>query len=236
MDGMDALATKKTGAGGRPPAARKGDVEERLLAAATRLFLTLGFEGTSCDQVALDARAGKASIYARYANKTALLKAVIDSNLRKLPDGAVAAQAAGQPLRERILGAGAAVVGHALQPDVIGLLRLIVTEAPRLQDDAPDAERIMHAIGARPIAQAIAAGSGGEGGEGVQSAAALAEALVDRVLAPVLLRALLGADLASLRTAALAELAMAIDAMTAAGELGGWDGPTMQAGMGIEVN
>lgn len=229
---MDAPALKKTGAGGRPPAARKGDVEERLLAAATRLFLTLGFEGTSCDQVALDARAGKASIYARYANKTALLRAVIDSNLRKLLDAGAAADSAGRPLRERIHAAGAAVVGHVLQPDVIGLLRLIVTEAPRLQDDAPDAERILHAIGVRQIAQAIAGGSSGEGGDGVQPAAALAAGLVDRVLAPVLLRALLGADLAVLRTAALEELGTAIDAMIAAGDPAGRDGSAAQAGMG----
>lgn len=227
---MDALATKKTGAGGRPPAARKGDVEERLLAAATRLFLTLGFEGTSCDQVALDARAGKASIYARYANKTALLKAVIDSNLRKLPDGAAAGQTAGQPLRARILSAGAAVVGHALQPDVIGLLRLIVTEAPRLMDDAPDAQQILHTIGVQHVAQAIA---GGSRGEGAQEPDALAAALVDRVLAPALLRALLGADLTELRTAALANLATALDAMLSAGELAGWDGPGAPTGLEI---
>ena len=50
----------KRGRGGRPPAGSAGDVEARLLAAATRLFLERGYDGTSCDQVALDARAGKA--------------------------------------------------------------------------------------------------------------------------------------------------------------------------------
>lgn len=232
MDGMDAPVLKKTGAGGRPPAARKGDVEERLLAAATRLFLTLGFEGTSCDQVALDARAGKASIYARYANKTALLKAVIDSNLRKLGDAGAAADAAGQPLRERLYAAGKAVVGNALQPDVIGLLRLIVTEAPRLQEEAPDAERIVHAIGVQHIAQAIGEGTSGAERYSVQPAAVLAATLVDQVLAPALLRALMGADLAALRTAALKELVTAIDAMMTAGDLAGWDAPVAQPGMG----
>lgn len=225
MDGMDALIPKKTGAGGRPPAARKGDVEERLLAAATRLFLTLGFEGTSCDQVALDARAGKASIYARYANKTALLKAVVDSNLRKLLDAGAVQAAAGGSLRERLYCAGEAVVGNVLQPDVIGLLRLIVTEGPRLQDELPDAERILHAFGVQLVAQAIEAGAAREGADGAKTAAALGAALVDRVMAPALLRALLGADLAALRMAALPALAAAIDAMIAAGELAGWDNP-----------
>lgn len=221
MDGMDALAPKKTGAGGRPPAARKGDVEERLLTAATRLFLTLGFDGTSCDQVALDARAGKASIYARYANKTALLKAVIDSNLRKLPDAGADARLAGKSLRERVYGVGETVIENALQPDMVSLLRLIVTEAPRLRDDAPDAERILQSIGVEHIARAIASGSAGQGGDAGQAAAVLAAALVDRVLAPALLRALLGADLAALRTAALGRLGASIDTMIATGSLAG---------------
>ena len=41
---------------GRPPSGRAGEVDARILDAASTLFLARGFEGTSCDQVAALAR------------------------------------------------------------------------------------------------------------------------------------------------------------------------------------
>ena len=212
----------KRGAGGRPPLARKGDVEERLLAAATRLFLAQGYDGTSCDQVALDAQAGKASIYARYANKTALLHAVVDSNLRRLFDMPMGDAGAEAPLRQRILRAGETVIRQVLQPDAIALLRLIVTEAPRLQDTALGANAVLQQIGVEHVARAICSGSpehgtadGEDAADGADAAASLAMDLLDAVLMPALVRALLGAELAPLRTRACESLASAVDRMSA---------------------
>ena len=222
---MNAAEPIRRGAGGRPPLARKGDIEERLLDAATRLFLELGFEGTSCDQVAQEARAGKASIYARYANKTALLTAVIEYKLGRLLKDAAPATA-DAPLRERLLGAADAVVGQLLQPDAVAFLRLIVAEAPRLQSGATDAARILDRIGERHIAMAIAArpaGTNAQAAGDVAGAAAPAAALVDRVLAPALLRALLGAEPATLRQAAHAALPTAVDTLIGSGLLDGWE-------------
>jgi AcrR family transcriptional regulator len=212
-DNMDATQPEKRGAGGRPPVSRKGDVDARLLEAATRLFLSLGFEGTSCDQVAQEARAGKASIYARYANKTALLAAVVDNKFKVLFDAGHDGAAVDMPLRERVLRAGEAVIGNALQPDAVALLRLMVMAAPRLQAHALDAERMLHTIGVQHVAHAIA---GLDAAADVAASAAAAD-LIDQVLAPALLRALLGADLETLRAAASGKLAAAVDAMAASG-------------------
>jgi len=222
---MNAAEPIRRSAGGRPPLARKGDIEERLLDAATRLFLELGFEGTSCDQVAQEARAGKASIYARYANKTALLTAVIEYKLGRLLEDAAPA-AADAPLRERLLGAADAVVGQLLQPDAVALLRLIVAEAPRLQSGATDTSRILDRIGERHIAMAIAArpaATNAKAAGDVAGAAAPAATLVDRVLAPALLRALLGAEPTTLRQAAHAALPTEVDTLIASGLLDGWE-------------
>jgi len=222
---MNAAEPPRRGAGGRPPLSRKGDIEERLLDAATRLFLALGFEGTSCAQVAQEARAGKASIYARYANKTALLTAVIEYKLGRLLEGAAPAPA-DAPLRERLLAAADAVIGQSLQPDAVALLRLIVAEAPRLQSDAVDATRILDRIGGEHIATAIAArpaATGADAAADVAAAAAPAAALLDSVLAPALLRALLGADLDPLRQGARAALGSAVDMLIASGALDGWE-------------
>jgi AcrR family transcriptional regulator len=218
---MSSAETPRRGAGGRPPAAQRAEVDGRLLDAATRLFLTLGYEATSCDQVALDARAGKASIYARYANKTALMTAVIDYNLKRLFDAGAAGLDAAQPLRERILDAARAVLDNALRPDAVALLRLIVAETPRLQGSVADSPAIVQSIGARQLAMAIGARPLPAGRQ--EAAATAAAALIDMVLMPALLRALLGEDPVQLQETALERLAPAVDVLLAGGELAGWE-------------
>jgi len=48
---------------GRPPRELAGEVDARILDAAQRLFLEQGLAGTSVDEIASLARAGKPSIY-----------------------------------------------------------------------------------------------------------------------------------------------------------------------------
>lgn len=219
---MSVMEPNKRGAGGRPPVARKGDVDARLLEAATRLFLTLGYEGTSCDLVAQEAHAGKASIYTRYANKTALLAAVVQANLEKLFDASQAADAADAPLRERLCNAGEKVIANALQSDAVALLRLLVAEAPRLRDIAVDANGILQRIGVQHVALAIAAPAVQAGQADAGAARAPAEALLDMVLMPALLRALLGADPVALQKAAIGSLPTAVDTLMALDMMRPW--------------
>src|SRR5262249_39991554 len=62
---------------GRPPKERAGEVEERILDAAHKIFLARGFEGASVEEIAEAARAGKPTIYARFGDKRALFTAVM---------------------------------------------------------------------------------------------------------------------------------------------------------------
>src|ERR1700741_2067937 len=62
---------------GRPPKQREGEVEERILDAARKVFLERGFEGSSVDEIAVAARSGKPTIYARVGDKRALFTAVV---------------------------------------------------------------------------------------------------------------------------------------------------------------
>jgi AcrR family transcriptional regulator len=219
---MSVMEMNARGAGGRPSLARKGDVDARLLEAATRLFLTLGFEGTSCDLVAQEARAGKASIYARYANKTALLAAVVRDNLERLFDPGLP-DAAAAPLRERMRLAGETVIAKVLQPDAVALLRLLVAEAQRLSDIAVDADAILRRIGIDHVAQAITGQpAAGQPDDGQSDAAAPAAALLDLILMPALLRGLLGADPAALQRAAIGNLMAAVDTVIASDAMKAW--------------
>ena len=63
---------------GRPPRGHAGQVEERILDAAARIFLEHGFQGASVDEIAEAASAGKPTIYARFPNKQALFTAVVE--------------------------------------------------------------------------------------------------------------------------------------------------------------
>lgn len=184
----------KRGRGGRPAAGR-GDVETRLLAAATRLFLTRGYEGTSCDQVALDAGAGKASIYARYANKAALFAAVIDHLLARTD--------AGTPVDAGLAVVGMRVLEDALHPDALALLRLLVAELPRLGGSGVRADELFWQPGVRRVAAALAP-------HDPASAMRGAKQFIERVLAPVLMRALLGEAVPALLADAPARIDAAI--------------------------
>src|ERR1700758_3201022 len=62
---------------GRPPKEMEGEVEERILNAARKVFLEHGFEGSSVDEIAIAARSGKPTIYARIGDKRALFTAVV---------------------------------------------------------------------------------------------------------------------------------------------------------------
>src|ERR1700757_573795 len=68
---------------GRPPRELAGQVEERILDAAGRVFLERGFQGASVDEIAEAASAGKPTIYARFPNKQALFSAVIERLVRR---------------------------------------------------------------------------------------------------------------------------------------------------------
>ena len=62
-----------------------GEVEERILDAAAKVFLKRGFEGASVDEIADVARAGKPTIYARFPGKEALFAAVMARTCAKSP-------------------------------------------------------------------------------------------------------------------------------------------------------
>src|SRR5258708_13024458 len=68
---------------GRPPRGHAGQVEERILDAAGRVFLERGFQGASVDEIAEAASAGKPTIYARFPNKQALFPSLVQRPVRR---------------------------------------------------------------------------------------------------------------------------------------------------------
>jgi len=191
-------------------------VNDRILDAAKRLFLDRGFEATSCEQVVALARAGKASLYARYPNKEALFAAVIRRAVDRglAPAGHVDAD---RPLRERLIAVGLSLLEHSLQPEAVALMRVIIAVAPRMPELAQHVDRIGWEAGVRRVAEAISARH--DDPATVVKAWPAAVRFIELVFVPHLMRALVGDSLAALNAGARARIEIAIDTLDAAGLL-----------------
>src|SRR5437762_13051779 len=87
---------------GRPPRELAGEVEERILDAAAKVFLERGFEGASVDEIADVAHAGKPTIYARFPGKEALFAAVMARKVREITSSFERIAATGATVEERL--------------------------------------------------------------------------------------------------------------------------------------
>ena len=210
----------KRSRGGRPSATQAGDVDRRILQAATALFLQQGFEATGCEQVAIQAGASKASLYARYANKEALFEAVIRNYVQR--SMAPMADKTGQStVQIRLRAVGESLLAHSLQSEVIAMMRAVVTAVYRM----PELSRLAYRIGRDHCVLQVAGAIAGEGFENtdvVAPAMAAAGKFVDLALAPNQMRALMGEEPAPLLEEARRGLDDSIAMLVKGGWLDGW--------------
>src|SRR6266404_3676088 len=136
MNEMTRIPPKKkpSGRSGRPPRELAGEVDERILDAARKVFLDRGFEGASIEEIADVARSGKPTIYARFRDKKALFTAAITRYVVAKQSRLVNFSPSGKSLEERLANIGDAVLQEVLTPEWIGLLRLAIAEARRFPD------------------------------------------------------------------------------------------------------
>jgi AcrR family transcriptional regulator len=200
--------------GGRPSAEHAGEVDRRILDAATTLFLRSGFDATSCDQVVAMAGAGKATLYARYANKDALFSAVVHRALEGAAP-AVPDLPSAMPLRDRLRAVGLHLLQQALTEESVALLRVSLTTAPRL----PELSRLVDQSGRDSGVASIVAALAGPAQDQIAAATAVAQRFIDLVIVPQQMRALVGDDRDHLDAAAPRRVDEAIDLLARAGML-----------------
>ena len=188
---------------GRPPREHAGQVEERILDAAGRVFLEHGFQGASVDEIAEVASAGKPTIYARFPGKQALFSAVIERLVRR-NTSLDALSCAGGSIEQRLDALAAVLLTRLLSPETIGLIRVVVAEARRF----PDLATSVSCMGRQRPTEAVArvfgelAASDAIGASPAFAQEKLPETarrFLDLVVLPMLVRALFGEDLAALR-------------------------------------
>jgi AcrR family transcriptional regulator len=185
---------------GRPPRALAGEVEERILDAAAKVFLERGFEGASVEEIADVARAGKPTIYARFPGKEALFAAVMARKVRETTSSHERILPTGATIEERLASIAMAILRNVLVADTVGLIRAAVAEARRFPDLAASVHRMGRERGTEAVAQLL-----GELPESDQlpafaadRRAATARHFIDLVLLPMLIRALFGEHLTGL--------------------------------------
>jgi AcrR family transcriptional regulator len=188
---------------GRPPRELAGQVEERILDAAGRVFLERGFQGASVDEIAEVASAGKPTIYARFPNKQALFSAVIERLVRR-NTSLDAFSCAGRSIEARLDALAALILTRVLTLETIGLIRVAVAEARRFPDLATSVscmgrerptEAVAHIFGELAASSEI----GASPAFSPEKLRDTARRFLDLVVLPMLMRALFGEDLAGLR-------------------------------------
>jgi AcrR family transcriptional regulator len=211
---------------GRPPRALAGEVEARILDAARRLFLERGLAGTSMDEIADLARAGKPTIYARFPSKEALFAAVVLHNVAANVARFETHVPTGATIEERLANVGMTVLHWALNVDTVGLMRLAIAEAPRFPDLASSVHGMAREHGAEAVGRLL--GEVAQSGELRALPAFAPERLVttarfflDLVLLPLLMRALVGEKLKPLRAEITPHVARNVTFFLAACRYGG---------------
>jgi len=123
--------------GGRPTQQEAAQLADRIVAAATKLFLERGFGDTSIEAVTAACGVSKRTFYHRFRDKPDLFRAVI----RRLVEHwtqPIETAAAGA-LEDVLERAGQHFLAAALSPAALSLYRMLVAEAPRF----PELARIL---------------------------------------------------------------------------------------------
>ena len=188
---------------GRPRRELAGEVDQRILDAAAKIFLERGFNGASVDEIAEVACAGKPTIYARFPNKEALFTAVIERLVRQAIS-LEGASCAGASIDDRLRALAAAILNTVLVPETIGLIRVAVAEARRFPELATSVSRMARDRKVETVRRVLAEFADSDQARALPAFAPdrlpeTARRFLELVGPPMLLRALFGEDLAALR-------------------------------------
>lgn len=148
---------------GRPRAEDTAALESKLLDAALQEFLTYGYGDAAMDRIARAAGGSKTTLYSRYPSKEALFRAIIfDQIERAAPETSLRSAAGPLALAQGLKSYANRMLEHSLQQDMIGVNRLIQSEAYRFPELAT-AAREKTQLGIRRIAAFIRESAAGEG-------------------------------------------------------------------------
>ena len=102
-----------------------------VLNAATKIFLTHGFNGATTDMIQREAGVSKSTVYAHFANKEKLFLAVIQSECASFTASLNGIKFTPGNITESLAVLGRAYLNVALSAPALSLYRVVIAEAPR---------------------------------------------------------------------------------------------------------
>jgi AcrR family transcriptional regulator len=124
---------------GRPTRAAAAELEDRLRRAAYETFLENGFDGTTMEAVASAAKISKRTLYAKYPDKRALFATVLPWATSTLQWDESEPAAGDGDLATELLDVARASLARAVDPKIIQLLRIAMSEVDRFPEFAESA-------------------------------------------------------------------------------------------------
>jgi len=135
--------------------------QRQIQAAARRLFVQRGFEGTTTDALAAAAGVSKQTLYRYYPSKDQLLVAVMRTmTVEPLLGPALLAlppHATRRTLEQRLVALAAAILERALDPEYLDLARLVIGESGRRPELAALFRHAVASAGSAGVQQLLAA-------------------------------------------------------------------------------
>lgn len=108
---------------------------QRILDAARRVFLDIGYSAASVDAIAAAAGVSKATIYTRFPSKQALFAEMVQRECRlyseRIP---LEVKAPVDDLRGALLRIAEALLDIITEPEKLAILRLVIAEIPRFPE------------------------------------------------------------------------------------------------------
>lgn len=127
-------AAKAGSRGGRPSRVDALRLRQRILEAATDLFLAEGYGSTTVEAVAARARISKRTFYHRFDDKAMLFAAVVHNIIEQIRPPAGVPLIEGVRLREVLRRLAGMMLRAALSPQAIALHRLVMAESTRFPE------------------------------------------------------------------------------------------------------
>ena len=121
---MDEEVVEQPGCNG----GRRGKRREAMLCAAHALFVERGFENTTLSQIVGRSGGSLATLYELFENKPGMLRALVRERCLGIQSELDAAIAEGRPYRNAIRAIAEEMLDRFLDPDYIGLFRVVVAQ------------------------------------------------------------------------------------------------------------
>lgn len=119
----------------RPPTRASAARAARILGAARTLFMRHGYDGTTMEAVAREAGVGKATLYARHADKGDLFAAIVAEEGETNAEVLIPRDTEDLPAALRVIGER--LMALLLSPSTIAAHRIVAAEAGRFPELGP---------------------------------------------------------------------------------------------------